>query len=216
MKALYIVLAVVLLAGCAPSSEELTATAVMARAQTQTAAPTLTPTPTFTPTFTPTLTATRTPKPTKTPVPTPAAVGETVAYENLQITLLEVVTHTHIVTGGYYYYYSKPGEIFIDMTVLVRNRRSDPVKVRMKEIYIVDETDSAWYPNFGGVQTVELERRFNPMASIKIDETYSGGEVISFEKDTYLRLIFYVKDNQDLLFGIQDSLQFAFPVGSIE
>jgi hypothetical protein len=200
----------ILLAGCGPSSEQMTATAVMAKAQTQTAAPTLTPT--FTPTSTSTPKPTATPKPTITPTPSPAAVGETVAYNDLQITLLEVVTHTHIVTGGYYYYYSKPGEIFIDMTVLVRNKRSDLVKVRMKEIYIVDETDNAWYPNFGGVQTVELERHFNPMASIKIDETYSGSEVIAFEKDTYLRLIFYVKDNQDLLFGVQGSPQFVIPV----
>lgn len=68
MKALYVLLIAILLAGCGPSAEQMTATAIMAKAQTQTAAPTFTPTFTSTPTVTPTLT----PSPTITPSPTPA------------------------------------------------------------------------------------------------------------------------------------------------
>jgi len=62
MKALYILLIAVFLVGCGPSAEQITATAEIAKAQTQTAAPTLTPTlkPTITPT--PTLAYTLTPE----------------------------------------------------------------------------------------------------------------------------------------------------------
>jgi hypothetical protein len=78
MKILYVILSAVLLAGCGPSAEQLTATAVMAQAQTQTAAPTKTPTPEPTATRTPS----RTPMPssTATNTPEPATV-----YGNLQI-----------------------------------------------------------------------------------------------------------------------------------
>lgn len=210
MKALYIILAVVLLVGCAPSSEQMTSTAVMAQAQTQTAAPTITPS--VTPTLTPPPTLTSTPKPTLTPQPTPAPVGETVKYNGLEITLLEVATHSHIVTGGYYYYYSKPGQIYLDIAVRVRNPGGTPITVPIKNIYIVEETGDSWYANFNGFQTVELEKRFNPMTSLKLDETLYGYTPISFEKDTYLRLVFYIKAGQDLLFGIEDSPQFAFSV----
>jgi len=210
MKALYIISAVVLLVGCAPSSEQMTSTAVMAQAQTQTAAPTVTPT--VTPTLTPPPTSTSTPKPTITPQPTPAPVGETVKYNGLEITLLEVATHSHIVTGGMYYYYSKPGQIFVDVAVRVRNPGSTSVVMPMKYVYIVEETGDSWYANFSGFQTVELDKRFNPMASIKIEQTFSGDDVISFQKDTYLRLVWYTTQNQNLLFGIEDSPQFAIPV----
>src|SRR6266545_4115467 len=100
MKALYIILLVVLLAGCAPSAAQLTATAVKANVQTQTAAPTLTLTPTSTSTSTPK--PTLTPRPTLTPTPVPATVGETVQYKNLEITLLDVVTHTQFMPSDYY------------------------------------------------------------------------------------------------------------------
>lgn len=64
-------------------------------------------------------------------------------YEDLEITLLEVVTHGQIVTGGYYYYYSKPGETFIDVTALVRNEKSQPVYIIMSDLYIVEEAGDA-------------------------------------------------------------------------
>lgn len=210
MKAFYIILAVILLAGCAPSSAQMTSTAVMAQAQTQTAAPTITPS--VTPTLTPPPTLTSTPEPTLTPQPTPAPVGETIKYNGLEITLLEVATHSHIVTGGYYYYYSKPGQTYLDLAVRVRNAGSIPVEILMKNIYITEETGDSWYANFSGVQTVELEKRFNPMASLKLDETRFGYTPISFEKDTYMRLVFYIKTSQDILFGIEDSPQYTFSV----
>ena len=210
MKALYIILVVVLLSGCAPSSEQMTATAVMAQAQTQTAAPTLTPT--VTPTLTPPPTATSTPKPTITPQPTPAPVGETVKYNDLEITLLEVATHSHIVTGGYYSFYSEPGRIFVDIAVRVRNTGNVPVRMAMKNLYLVEESGDSWYANFSGLKTVEIEKRFNPMASLKIEETLSGETPVSFDKDTYLRLVWYTDANQDFLFGVGNAPPFTFSI----
>jgi len=58
MKAVYVLLIAVILAGCGPSAEQITATAEATKIQTQTAAPTFTPT------------ETQTPVPTNTPEPT--------------------------------------------------------------------------------------------------------------------------------------------------
>jgi len=63
---------VILVSACGPSAEQITATAEMAKAETQTAAPTLTSTPTSTPSSTPTLTFTPTPTQTLTPSATPS------------------------------------------------------------------------------------------------------------------------------------------------
>jgi len=215
MKALYTVLMVLLLAGCGTSPEHLTATVVMAQAQTQTAAPGLTST--FTATSTPqptfTLTLTRTPTPTNTPEPTPATIGEIIQFGPLEITLLQVENHSQIVPGGYYSYYAKPGNIFVELGVLVRNTAATPVSMYMKNIYIVEENGDKWFASFGTSRIVEVGKRFNPIISIRLsDIANTGEENISFEKDTYLRLIYYVKDNQALRFGILNSPQFTFDV----
>ncbi|HNE03964.1 MAG TPA: hypothetical protein PKJ84_04780 [Anaerolineales bacterium] len=65
MKYLSVALIALIMAGCGPSSPEMTATADMAMAETQTAAPTSTPT--LTPTSTATPTSTTTPILTLTP-----------------------------------------------------------------------------------------------------------------------------------------------------
>jgi hypothetical protein len=210
MKAFYILLTIVLLAACAPSNEQLTATALVEAAQAQTAAPTLTHTVTPQPTPTSTLIPTSTP--TETPKPVLAALGESVKLRGLEITVLEVATHSHIVTGGYYSYYSKEGEIFLDVAVLVRNTETVPVTVEVGDIYIVEETGDSWYSNFSSLRNVEVGRKFNPMATLKLEETISSYTKIKFEQDTYLRLVYYVKQNQQVLFGIQNSPQFQLSV----
>lgn len=78
-KLLYVpilVLIALILTGCGPSAEQLTATAQSAKMMTLTAAPTSTLLPTFTPTSTPTVTPSSTPTetPTITPSPTPDRV----------------------------------------------------------------------------------------------------------------------------------------------
>jgi hypothetical protein len=215
MKALCTVMMVLLSASCGPSPEHLTATVVMAQAQTQTAVPTRTATFTATSTPQPTSTPTRTPKPTNTPPPTPASIGESIKFDPLEITLLLVETHSHIVPGGYYYFYAKPGFIFIDLGVLVRNTTATPVTMYMKNLYIIDKNGDKWFSNFGGAKTVEVGRLFNPLSSISLrDVANTGEEKISIEKDTYLRLVFYVQDNQRFGFAILDSPQFAFDVNT--
>ena len=204
MKVLSIVLVLVLLAGCAPSSEQLTVTAVMAQAQTQTAAPTLTATPP------PTLTST--PRPTNTPFPTPAPIQGTVRYHRLEMTLLQVETHSHIVTSENFYYYSKPGRIYIDMAVLVRNAGANPFVVAAKDIVVSDERAEQMYPNFIGFQSVEIGESFDPMTNIRFHETKDWNEAITFQKDTYLRLIWYIEKNQSILFGIWGWPQFILSV----
>jgi len=71
MKVLYLFVIAALLVGCGPSAEQMTATAVLAQAQTETALPTLTATPLPTLTPTSTSTPTNTPPPTITPTSTP-------------------------------------------------------------------------------------------------------------------------------------------------
>lgn len=73
MKVIYVVLIALLITGCGPSVEQMTATAEIIQAQTLTAAPTFTPTLTSTPTQTATPTYTLTPTPTQTFTPTPSS-----------------------------------------------------------------------------------------------------------------------------------------------
>lgn len=81
MKLSYLaILIILLLTACGPSAEQMTATAIMAQAQTQTAAPTHTLTSTTTPTATSLPTATLTP--TITPIPRVRAnTGDVVSHE---------------------------------------------------------------------------------------------------------------------------------------
>jgi hypothetical protein len=212
MRTLYIVLLIILLAGCGPSSEQMTATAVMAKAQTQTAAPTLTST--ITPTSTSTPKPTVTPEPTITPTPRPAAVGETVQYGNLtlEITVLEAGTHTQLMFG-WSGWDANEGYIFVDMAVLLRSKGNSAVVVRTWDLYVAEENGDAWNPQFGGSQTVDFEKPFKPMNNIKIVKLYGDESfLVERKKDTYLRLVFVVHEHQNILFGVQGSSQFVIPV----
>jgi hypothetical protein len=208
MRRLYIVLIVVLLAGCGPSSEQLTTTAVMVKAQTQTAAPTLTPT--FTPTATSTPKPTVTPTATLTPTPSLAAVGETVQYNDLEISVVDAITHTQLVYG-YSALDANQGYIFIDVAVLVRNRKGVDFKLKLEDLHLIEGNGDVQFPIAGGFYTVELERHFNPIPSVKVWYLRDLNE-IPIKKDTYLRFAFVVKENQECLFWIRDSPKFAIPV----
>jgi len=195
-----------LVPACAAGSLGATATPL----PTNTPAATNTPSPTNTatpkPTFTPRPTATKIP-----PTPTPAPIGVSVVYDSLEITVLDVVTHSHIVTGGSYYYYSKPGDTFIDMAVRVKNLNpGHPVQVQWSYIYIV-EPRGTWYPLYGVMKQVNSGTEYDPF-NIGIDYEVNGDSFIEFDKDTYLRLIYYVVDDpqQIFLFGIEDSPMIGF------
>lgn len=125
--------------------------------------------------------------------------------------MLDVVTHSHIVTGGSYYYYSRPGEIFIDMAVKVRNLSAgNPVRMQWKHIYIV-ETKGTWYPLYGVTRRMDSGQEYDPF-NIGIDYEVNGENVVEFDDDTFLRLIYYIADDpeQTLLFGIADSPLISF------
>ncbi|HMB24779.1 MAG TPA: hypothetical protein VKP08_18170 [Anaerolineales bacterium] len=209
-KMLFLVLVVVFLLACGVSSEQMTATAVMAKAQTQTAAPTRTSTSTPRATSTPRPTAT--PEPTQTPIP-PAAIGETVEYKGMEITLLRVRTYPKIIVHSSWYYDAKPGYTFIDLTVRVRNHKYSTISVDLGNIYVIDKNGDAWMPFCGDFKTVDLEKSFDPATIISWDE-FSRFDKIDFrpEKDTYLRLLLPVLQDEDVVFGIENSPQFTFTV----
>jgi hypothetical protein len=178
-------------------------------AATSTPLPTSTNIPTPLPSSTPTLP----PPPTAVPTPTPAPIGGTVQYGSLEIRLLKVDTHDLIMPGGIYYYYTKPGQTYMDFAVLVRNNSSQAVQIATKQIYIVEQSGQAWFAGFASSQSMEIGTQFDPFVNLKIPENpITGNEIISFQKDTYLRLIYLVNDDQDILFGIESSPQFTFHV----
>lgn len=180
-------------------------------AATPTPAPTNTPEPTPTPLPTATATPkpTSTPRPTATPIPptpTPAPIGVPVTYNSLEITLLDVVTHGHIVPGGTYYYYSKPGETFVDLAVRVRNLEPGrAIQIPWSYIYVI-EPKGTWYPLYGETRRVDRGAEFDPF-NLPIQLEVNGDNVVEFDDDTYMRLIYYVVDDpeQTILFGIEDS-----------
>ena len=187
-------------------------------------AATATPAPTNTPeaTKTPLPTATATPRPTATrrptstpvpPTPTPAPIGIPVTYNSLEITLLDVVTHGHIVPGGTYYYYSKPGETFVDLAVHVRNLEPGRVvRIPWSYIYVI-EPKGTWYPLYGETRRVDRGTEYDPF-NLPIQLEVNGDNLVEFDDDTYMRLIYYVVDDpeQTILFGIEDSPLIEFSV----
>lgn len=212
MKAIHLLIGICfLLSACSPSAQQLTATVLAMPTDTLTA--TQTPLPTNTATLKPTAT----PRPTKTPIPptpTAAAIGESVLYNSLEITVLDVITHSHIVPGGLYYYYSKPGQTFIDIGVRVRNLKpGTPVVIAWENVYVVEAKDKVWYPMYGDVKQVDSGKSYDPF-SIEIKTEVIGSKTLQFDNDTYLRLIYYVADNPDhvMLFGIGNSQLIKFQI----
>ncbi len=182
--------------------------------------PTSTSTATLVPTSTSTLTPvpTNTSTPTNTPTPTPAPVGSAVKYESLEITVLDVKNRESVhfgdVSGNWETFYTpKPGFFLIDVGVLVRNL--DPgnvVHLKWKNVYIVEESGDAWYPGWGNMKTVSSGAKVDPFSIGLSSTNIDGDQDIEFDNDTYLRLIYGVKNDpkQIILFGIYDSPMISF------
>ncbi len=189
-------------------------------APTQTPAPpsaTDTPLPSPTPTARPT----STPLPSATPQPTPAPLGSPVIYDSLEITVIDVINretvHFGDVSKGWETFYKpSPGHFLIDMGILVHNFNSgSETKIAWSNIYIVEANNDAWYPLWGKAKTVGTQTKMDPF-SIGLNSTRLEGEdLVDFQDDTYLRVIFSVADDpqQTILFGIGDSPMIGFQVG---
>jgi len=206
MKVIFVLVMASSVLACVGVSWGATATPV----PTHTLEATSTPLPTNTATAKPT----STPRPTATKIPptaTPAPIGVSVVYDSLEITVLDVVPHSHIVTGGAYYYYSKPGETFIDMAVRVRNLNpGNVVRILCSYIYIVEEKGT-WYPLYGVTRRVDSGTTYDPF-NIALGAEVKGENFVEFDKDTFLRLIYYIAEDpeQILLFGIENSPLISF------
>jgi hypothetical protein len=184
--------------------------------------PTLTPVPTSTftatssplptATYTPTSTPTRTPTPTMTLTPTPAAVGQSVPYGSLEITVLKIDKHDFIVPTGYSGWRPKdPTKIFLDLGVLVQNH--DPahtVSAMWKDVAITEANGESSAPVFADSETMEPGSDFDPFRIGISTMVVSDRSTVFLEKDTYLRLVYVVARNQTIVFQIQDSPTIAF------
>jgi hypothetical protein len=182
-----------------------------ALAATATSLPPNPPTPANTATAKPT----STPLPTATEIPatpTPAPVGVPIKYGSLEITLLAVATHDLIVPGGNFYWYSNPGDTYLDLGVLVKNTDpGNPVKIQWNQVYIVDANNDVWSPTFGDIKMVESGKKEDPF-SVGINTELDSNAFVEFDKDTYMRLIYYTaKDTKaTLFFGIEGSPLISF------
>lgn len=183
------------------------------------------PTP-IPPTDTPAATATKTPKPTSTPrptatlVPTPAPLGSAVTYNSLEITVLDVFNRESVhfgdVSGHWETFYKPIAEHYlIDVGVLVHNLKpGNVVPVKWGNIFIVEENGDGWYPGWGKAKTVETGTKIDPFSIGLSSTNLNPDDLVQFDNDTYLRLIFMVvaDPEQTILFGIEDSPAIGFKV----
>ena len=176
-------------------------------------APTATPTPKATITPLPTNTPTAEPTPTATQEPTPAPIGLAVLYNDLEITVIDAVTHGLIYPGGYSAWYpnNPDRDIFLDVGVLVRNT-GDPVWMDWNVIGIVEESGDAWYPVFAASQLAENGKKIDPFYIGIPESQLNGTAQVLLKDDTYLRLIFIVnkKPGKTILFNLEYSPYIAF------
>ena len=206
VKVALLTFVVLIISGCSIGGafgSQPTATVI----RSATATLTLTPTQTFTPQPT----NTSTPTSTATTVPTPASVGAAVPYRSLEITVIGVTTHDLIVPGGLYYYYpTDRTKIFLDLGVLVKNLNpGHAVSVQWNNVVITEANGKSSQPSFADTKMVDVGKKYDPF-KIGIATQVSGNESVSFDKDTYLRLIFVVAKKQKILFGIEDSPRVIF------
>jgi hypothetical protein len=169
-------------------------------------------------TDTPVPTATKTPRPTATLEPTPAPLGSPVKYESLEITVLDAfnreTVHFGDISGKWETFY-KPseGHYLIDVGVLVRNLEpGNAVPMRWKYIYIVEQNGDSWYPGWGKAKTVDTGTKVDPFRIGLSSDQLQAGDLVEFDNDTYLRLIFGVVDDpeQTILFRIENSPPIGF------
>jgi hypothetical protein len=137
--------------------------------------------------------------------PTSAPIGVPVKSASYEVTVLGAVKLGRFYPGGKSLFTAKPGNIIVDMGVKVSNLTGSSVSVPWKNVYVVEKTGDAWFPFYGSYK--ESGKKIDPFSLGISDTATNGDDVITFNGDIYLRLIFIVKDNDPttFVFGFDDS-----------
>ena len=143
-----------------------------------------------------------------------------VVYDSLEITVLDVINRESVhfgdVSGGWETFYKPlPGKFLIDVGVLVRNLKpGNTVRMTWSNVYVVEANGDAWYPGWGNMRTVSVDKKMDPFTIGLSSTNINGDDAIEFDNNTYMRLIFSVAadPNQDVLFIIERSPVIAFRV----
>jgi hypothetical protein len=152
--------------------------------------------------------ATLAPEPTATEIqatPTPAPVGVPVRSGSYEVTVLGAVKLGRFYPGGTLLYTANPGNIIADVGVKVSNLTGSPASVKWSNVYVVEKTGEAWFPFYGSYK--ESGKKIDPFSLGISDKATNGDDLITFNGDIYLRLIFIVTDNDPttFVFGFDDS-----------
>jgi hypothetical protein len=146
------------------------------------------------------------PTATEVPVtPTPAPVGVPVKGGSYEVTVIKAVSLKKLYPGGTLVWTPKAGYMIVDVAVKVTNLTGSSASVPWKTVFVTEKTGDSWYPNYGTYK--ESGSGIDPF-TLGISETnINGDDVITFNGDIYLRLIFMVKDYNPttLMFGFGDS-----------
>jgi hypothetical protein len=161
------------------------------------------------------LTAQSTVRSTQTPIQTPAPLGIPVILGNhAELSVIDVLHHEAVNLGGSYQFIPNPSFRVIDVGVRIVNYSpGDTISFRWNNVYVLEENGDGIYPIWGSVKPVRSGEVIDPFDIELNAEEIDGNEMISFDNDAYLRLIYIVRDiPQDMLFGIGNSPQINFTV----
>lgn len=145
------------------------------------------------------------PEPTATIESTPAPVGVPVKSEKFEVTVIGAVNLERIYPGGTYLYTPNAGNIIVDVGVKVSNLTGSSVSVKWENVYVVEQNGDAWFPTWGSYK--ESGKKVDPFSLGISDANINGDDVITFNNDIYLRLIYIVTeaDPTTFVFGFDDS-----------
>lgn len=158
---------------------------------------------------TPTQAPTSTPRPTKTPLPptaTAAPVGVTASNSDYDVDVIKVRKLGSVYLDQNYVWQANPGYLFLELGVKVTSKRTGTTSIPWENIYVIEQDNKSWFPNWGGYQTAGRDETLNT-TSIIFAEIKNGKELISFNEAVYLRVIWTIKDNNPSIvyFGFDTS-----------
>ena len=170
-------------------------------AATQTAMVTATYTP-LPPTSTPTPTATEIPS-----TPTAVPIGVAAVNDQYEIIVTYARYFPEIESRGLIFTPTESGGQYLDIGVIVKNLKPDePVTVSWEDIYIVDQDNQGWYPNYGGSFAPSNNDPFDA-ATLYLFPSYDLEDLIVDEHPLYLRVVWATSGQRPAtyLFGFDTS-----------